>query len=229
MELFAYRLCHQPRQYVAGQPFPNICNAAVLEQNVFIRFLSFQSDKSSSEKGPPRKVRTWQTQPYYPLLFEISMQHSLLLTPLSDLLLDPQGKTLFSLKRKLILATWEVKGNPVRWNEIHAMQPRLYPRQEDQVLLQVRNRFWKSRLVKSSPPELFVGKVVLKIYSKFTGEHSCWLLYSFIEITLRHGCSPVNWLHIFRRPFHKNTSGGLLPTSWCVRGKIDPFCALLNK
>ena len=32
----------------------------------------------------------------------------------------------------------------------------------------------------------------------------------FIEITLRHGCSPVNLLHIFRTPFIKNTSGLLL-------------------
>ena len=32
----------------------------------------------------------------------------------------------------------------------------------------------------------------------------------FIEITLRHGCSPVNLLHIFRTPFPKNASGGLL-------------------
>ena len=31
-----------------------------------------------------------------------------------------------------------------------------------------------------------------------------------IEIVLRHGCSPVNLLHIFRIPFYKNTSGGLL-------------------
>ena len=27
---------------------------------------------------------------------------------------------------------------------------------------------------------------------------------------LRYGCSPVNLLHIFRTPFPKNTSGGLL-------------------
>ena len=33
---------------------------------------------------------------------------------------------------------------------------------------------------------------------------------NFIEITLRHGCSPVNLLHIFRTPFSKNTSGWLL-------------------
>ena len=33
---------------------------------------------------------------------------------------------------------------------------------------------------------------------------------NFIEIALRHGCSPVNLLHIFRTPFIKNTSGRLL-------------------
>ena len=33
---------------------------------------------------------------------------------------------------------------------------------------------------------------------------------NFIEITLRHGCSPVNLLHNFRTPFPKNTSGRLL-------------------
>ena len=32
----------------------------------------------------------------------------------------------------------------------------------------------------------------------------------FIEITLQHGYSPVNLLHIFRTPFSKNTSGRLL-------------------
>ena len=33
---------------------------------------------------------------------------------------------------------------------------------------------------------------------------------SNFEITPRHGCSPVNLLHIFRTPFYKNTSRGLL-------------------
>ena len=36
------------------------------------------------------------------------------------------------------------------------------------------------------------------------------MLCNFIEITLWHGCSPVNLLHIFRTPFPKNTSGWLL-------------------
>ena len=44
----------------------------------------------------------------------------------------------------------------------------------------------------------------------------CWsvisikLLCNFIEITLRHGCSPLNLLHIFKTPFTKNISGWLL-------------------
>ena len=33
---------------------------------------------------------------------------------------------------------------------------------------------------------------------------------NFIQITLRHGCSPVYLLHIFRTPFLKNTCGPLL-------------------
>ena len=69
-----------------------------------------------------------------------------------------------------------------------------------------------------SPPEVFLGKSVLKICSKFTREHACRSVISiklqsnFIEITLRHGCSPVSLLHIFGAPFPKNTSGGLLLT-----------------
>ena len=34
--------------------------------------------------------------------------------------------------------------------------------------------------------------------------------FTWIEITLRHGCFPVNFLHIFRTTFPKNTSGRLL-------------------
>ena len=36
------------------------------------------------------------------------------------------------------------------------------------------------------------------------------LKLNFIEIALRHGCSLVNLLHIFRTPFLKNTAGWLL-------------------
>ena len=56
------------------------------------------------------------------------------------------------------------------------------------------------------PPELFLENGVLKICSKFTGEHPCRsmisikLICNFIEITLRPARSPVNFLHIFRAP-----------------------------
>ena len=68
----------------------------------------------------------------------------------------------------------------------------------------------------SSPSDLFLQKGVLKIFSKFTGEHPCRsaisikLRSNFIEITLWHGCSPVNLQHTLRNPFLKNTSGWLL-------------------
>ena len=70
--------------------------------------------------------------------------------------------------------------------------------------------------IRSSRPEVFLRKGFLKIWSKLTGEHPCRsvisikLLRNFIEIPFRHGCSPVNLLHIFRTPFPKNTSGWLL-------------------
>ena len=53
---------------------------------------------------------------------------------------------------------------------------------------------------------MFLRKGVLKICSKFTGEHPCRSVISiklpcnFIKIALRHGCSPLNLLHIFRTP-----------------------------
>ena len=55
---------------------------------------------------------------------------------------------------------------------------------------------------RSNPPQVFFGKVVLKLCSKFTEKHSCRnvisikLLCNFIEITLRRGCFPVHLLHI---------------------------------
>ena len=52
---------------------------------------------------------------------------------------------------------------------------------------------------RSSPPKVFIGKGVV---GKVQG--------NFIEITLRPGCSSVNLLHIFKAPFPKHTSEGLL-------------------
>ena len=62
------------------------------------------------------------------------------------------------------------------------------------------------------PPEVFLGKGILKICNKFTGEHPCQsvtsikLLSNFVEIML----------HIFRALFPRNTSGGLLLVHFSV-------------
>ena len=70
---------------------------------------------------------------------------------------------------------------------------------------------------RSIPPEVFLAKGFLKIYSKFTGEHPC---QSAISIKLlRHECFPVNLSYFFRTPFPRNTSGGLLLAD-SIEGKI---------
>ena len=68
----------------------------------------------------------------------------------------------------------------------------------------------------NKPPRGVLNKSVLKICSKFTGGHPCQSVISiklqsnFSEIRLRHGCSIVNLMHIFRTSFPKNTSRRLL-------------------
>ena len=72
------------------------------------------------------------------------------------------------------------------------------------------------KVSRSTNPEVFLRKGVLNICNKFTGEHPCRsaisikLLCNFIEIALRHGCSPVYFLRIFQTPFPRNTSDWLL-------------------
>ena len=86
------------------------------------------------------------------------------------------------------------------------------------MVLLFTSRLWYcySLIYRSCRSEVFLGKGILKICCKFTKERSCRnaisikLLCNFIEITLRHGCSPVNLLHIFRTTFSRNTSGWLL-------------------
>ena len=94
-----------------------------------------------------------------------------------------------------------------------------------------------NKIPRSSEPDVFLLKGVLKICRKFTGEHPCRSaisiksLCSFIEITLRHGCSRVNLLHIFETPFSKNTSRRLLLNfKKLVRlcNKLDKFQKLFS-
>ena len=61
--------------------------------------------------------------------------------------------------------------------------------------------------------EIYMHKHVLIC---LPGRSLCWSVISiklqsnFIEITLRHGCSPVNFLYILKTPSVKNTFGWLL-------------------
>ena len=87
----------------------------------------------------------------------------------------------------------------------------------------------KVTLIRSSHPEVLLAKGVLKKWSKFTGEHPCWSAISIklqIEIALRHGCFPVNLLHIFRTPFLKNISGWLLLTNHDTATNHISICRL---
>ena len=85
--------------------------------------------------------------------------------------------------------------------------------------------FLKLREVSSlqkQPPKVFLEKSVLKMCSKITVGHPCQSVIStklrnFIEITLQHGCPPVNLLHIFGIPFRNNTSGRLLLSLYIER------------
>ena len=74
--------------------------------------------------------------------------------------------------------------------------------------LQILSNFW-TRCLRRLKLRISHPKVLL-------GERPCRsvisvkLLCSFIEIKFRQGCSSVNLLHIFRTPFPKITSGGIL-------------------
>ena len=71
-------------------------------------------------------------------------------------------------------------------------------------------------MFRSNPLEMFLGKDVLKICSKFTREYSCgsvismMLLYKFIDIALWHERSHVNLQYNLRIPLYKNVYRGLL-------------------
>ena len=63
------------------------------------------------------------------------------------------------------------------------------------------------RNYKRTAPDVFLGKGVLKICSKFTAEHPCRsMICNFTEIAIWHRCSPANLLDIFRIPFSLRTT-----------------------
>ena len=64
--------------------------------------------------------------------------------------------------------------------------------------------------------DVFIKRCSENMQQIYRRTHLCQFLISiklrgkFIEIAIRHGCSSVNLLHIFRTPFPTNTYGGLL-------------------
>ena len=71
-------------------------------------------------------------------------------------------------------------------------------------------------IIQKQPPSGVPRKRCSENMQQIYKRHPCrsaisiTLQSNFIEIALRHGCSPVNLLYIFRTPFPKNSSGWLL-------------------
>ena len=89
-----------------------------------------------------------------------------------------------------------------------------------QFFQRLSSKIWLGSFFKSSHPKLFLRKGVLKICSKFKGEHSC---RSVISIKLQSNVAYL--LHIFRTPFSRNTSGLLLLILEYVVPYVDGWCA----
>ena len=113
---------------------------------------------------------------------------------------------------------------PPQWNVFMPEGLQLYQKRDSDTCFPVNFlnffaehlRLWETVSCRNSRPEVFLGKGVLKICSKFTGEHPCRSVISiklqsnFVEIALWYRCSLVNLLHNFRTLFLKNASGWLL-------------------
>ena len=80
--------------------------------------------------------------------------------------------------------------------------------------------FFMTIITQKQSPIGILRKRCSGICSKSIGEDQCWsvvsikLLYNFIKIALRHGCSPVNLLHIFRTTLPENTCEQLRLLTW---------------
>ena len=66
-----------------------------------------------------------------------------------------------------------------------------------------------------------IAHLVLSVLTK--------LQSNFTEMKLRHGCSPVNLLHILRTPFPKNGSGVLLLKSLVLFELFECFFEFLKR
>ena len=62
---------------------------------------------------------------------------------------------------------------------------------------------------RSSRPEVFCKKGVLRNFAKFTGKHLCQSLFfnknTLLKKRLWHGCFPVNFCEIYKNTFFHRT------------------------
>ena len=78
---------------------------------------------------------------------------------------------------------------------------------------------------RSSRPEVFFKKVVLRTFAKCTGKHLCWSLFynkveglrsaSLLKKRLQHRCFPVHFAKFLRKSFLWNTSGSCFYMNDC--------------
>ena len=131
-----------------------------------------------------------------------------------------EAEIIFEYKEIIFSVPWKVKQVQKR-QILHTIIPTICITNFQIPFLKSRDFLCNLRQKQLSRAWVLLRKGVLKRCSKFTGENPCRsaismkLLCNFIEITLRHGCSPVNLLHTFRIPFLKNTSGRLLLLTQC--------------
>ena len=126
---------------------------------------------------------------------------------------------MFTSELCILRQNWWVQNQGINWRKTLYQQFSPFLREKHNVHFHRKDKQAKkqvNKILKSCHPEVFWEKVILELCSKFTREHPCrsmisiYLLCNFIKIRLRHGCYPINLLHIFRTPFTKNTSGWLL-------------------
>ena len=87
----------------------------------------------------------------------------------------------------------------------------------------VKMRF-QIKFLRSSRPEVFYKKGVLRNFAKVTGKNLCQSL--FIKKRLWHSCFPVNFAKFLRTPFLQNTSWRLplqQDYHWNISYKSDEF------
>ena len=66
---------------------------------------------------------------------------------------------------------------------------------------------------RSTRPEVFCKKGVLRIFTKFTGKHLCQGPATLLKKRLWHRSFPVNFAKFLRAPFSWNTSAGCFYSS----------------